>query len=197
MTETSKYVSGTSVRLLGISLVLATFTVVYLLFSLWPEEIKEQPDTNAKTEVTWKKESSLIFGQKISLIDDQRIIVLVLLAGLLGSFVHTANSFSTYVGANQFEKSWIWWYMLRPFVGMSIALIFYLVFRGGLFAGDTAAQDLNIYGILTMAALTGLFSDRATLKLEEVFENLFKPKDERDGKLQRNDNKDFDTDADG
>ena len=49
---------------------------------------------------------------------------------------------------------------------------------------NTNAADLNVYGILTMSALAGLFSDRATLKLKEVFETLFKPKDERSDKLK-------------
>ncbi|MEP1094313.1 MAG: hypothetical protein ABJG78_04350 [Cyclobacteriaceae bacterium] len=174
---TDKHVNKTTIRILGFSLMISCFVVVYLLYSLWPSGVDK-----------WEK-ASYVFGQMVELGDNQRIILLVVLSGLLGSFVHTMNSFSSFVGGNQFEKSWIWWYVLRPFVGMSIALIFYLVFRAGLFAGGAVAQDLNIYGILTLAALTGLFSDRATLKLEEVFENLFRPKDERRGKLEKENKK--------
>lgn len=179
MESENKYVNKLTIRILGISLVLSALLVVYFLYKLWPI------DTAAEGGPIWEQTTNLLWFENIQLSDEQRIIALVILSGLLGSFIHTANSFSAYVGARQFERSWIWWYLLRPFVGMSIALIFYLVFRGGLFSGNTTAQDLNIYGILTLAALTGLFSDRATLKLEEVFDNLFRPQDHRDGKLDK------------
>lgn len=57
-------------------------------------------------------------------------------------------------------------------------------FLGGLFSGDTSASVLNLYGVLTVSALSGLFSDRATLKLEEIYESIFKPKDDRSDKLK-------------
>lgn len=185
MPDKPDYVNKRTIQILGFSLVIMSFIVISLIFRLWPQEVACE-DSN---KITWAEESTLLFNAKINLSDDQRIIVLVILSGLLGSLVHTMNSFSSFVGAKKFEKSWIWWYVLRPFVGMSIALIFYLVFRGGLFAGNTVAQNLNIYGILTLAALTGLFSDRATLKLEEVFENLFRPQDKRNGKLNKDEKK--------
>ena len=42
---------------------------------------------------------------------------------------------------------------------------------------------MSLYGILSLSALAGLFTDSATLKLKEVFEVIFKPKDERQDKL--------------
>lgn len=121
----------------------------------------------------------------LKLTSEQRIIILVLLGGALGSFIHAASSFSNYVGEAKIEKSWVWWYLLRPPIGMSIALVFYLSFRGGLL-NDTPIETLNIYGIMTLAALSGLFTDKATLKLEEIFQSLFKPADKRKGRLYTN-----------
>lgn len=68
---------------------------------------------------------------------------------------------------------------------MGVALVFYLVFRAGLLT-NTGLETLNVYGIMTLAALAGLFSDRATLKLKEIFETLFQPKDNRSGELTEN-----------
>ncbi len=163
--------------LLGISLVLLPIVAMVLIYQLWPEPILE----NGKT--VWKECTSTIFGCNTCISSEKRVILLVIISGFLGSYVHITTSFSNFVGNEKFESSWLWWYILRPLVGMSLALIFYLVFRGGLFAGDTSAMDLNVYGVLTIAALSGLFSDRATLKLAEIYDSLFRPKDEREGKL--------------
>jgi hypothetical protein len=113
-----------------------------------------------------------------------------LLAGAMGSFIHAATSFSNYVGEGKIDRKWIWWYILRPVIGMAVALTFYMIFRAGLFAG-MQIELLNIYGVLTLAALSGLFTDRATLKLEEIFQSLFKPKDERSDKLKENKKSEF------
>ncbi len=45
------------------------------------------------------------------------------------------------------------------------------------------ASSVNLYGILALSALAGLFTDNATLKLKEVFDVVFNPKDERGDKL--------------
>ncbi|WP_436516301.1 hypothetical protein [Ekhidna sp. To15] len=146
-----------------------------LIYQLWPEFTNQQ---------TWR-ESSSVLGYDINVTAEKRVILLVILSGFLGSYVHITTSFSNFVGNGKFEASWMWWYILRPIVGMTLALIFYLVFRGGLFAGDTSATDLNLYGVLTISALSGLFSDRATLKLAEIYDSLFKPDDRREGKLNK------------
>lgn len=169
-----------SVTILGIGSILAGILVAYLIFSLWPETIKVENNIPI-----WNQSSQLFWGD-FTLSDDKRIILLVILSGFLGSYIHVTSSFTNYIGDKKFETSWTWWYLLRPFIGMSLGLIFYFVFRGGLFSGNLPAANLNIYGIMTLSALSGLFSDRATLKLEEIFESLFKPSDNREGKLKSN-----------
>lgn len=165
------------VLILGVGLIITALVIVYCIYALWPISITQNNGVN------WV-ETSCIFGQQISISDEKRIIILVLLSGFLGSYVHVASSFTNFVGNKKFEISWTWWYLLRPFIGMCLGLIFYLVFRGGMFAGNSLAEDLNLYGILTLSALSGLFSDRATLKLEEIYDSLFKPNDNREDKLK-------------
>lgn len=116
---------------------------------------------------------------------DQRLILLVMVAGALGSFVHIATSFADFVGNEKFIRSWAWWYLLKPFTSMALATVFYLVIRGGLLAPAADGGTINLYGIVSMAAMVGMFSKQATTKLSEVFDTLFKSSS--GGDLERKD----------
>src|SRR6185295_6479708 len=48
---------------------------------------------------------------------EQRLMLLAFLAGMVGSFLHAAQSLATYIGNNDFKMSWTAWYVLRPWVG--------------------------------------------------------------------------------
>jgi len=101
-----------------------------------------------------------------------------MLAGCLGTFLHTSQSFSDYVGNRTIKSNWAWWYYLRPFIGAGLAVVFYTALRGGVIAIATGTNaktsDLNPFGVVATAALVGMFSKSATMKLGEVFETLFK-----------------------
>jgi hypothetical protein len=103
------------------------------------------------------------------------IIVLILVAsgGFLGNMIHIASSFTTFIGAGQFKRSWLLWYCVKPFTAAALALALYFVFRGGFLNYAADATGINLYGMLTIAILAGLFTDRATLKLGEVFDVIF------------------------
>ena len=98
----------------------------------------------------------------------------MLCTGALGSYVHAATSFASYVGNRRLMLSWAWWYVLRPFIGMALALIFYFVVRGGLLSTGAAATDVSVFGVAAVAGLVGMFSKQATDKLRELFDNLFR-----------------------
>jgi len=118
--------------------------------------------------------------------DELRLILIAALTGTLGSLIHSMTSFATYVGNKQFVTSWIWWFVLRPFIGMSLALIFYFVVRGGFFAMTAETKALSPFGIAGLSGLVGMFSKQAIDKLREVFETLFKTTedDKRKDKLK-------------
>jgi hypothetical protein len=109
----------------------------------------------------------------------------VIAAGALGSLIHSITSFADYVGNRRLSKSWIWWLVLRMPVGVALALLFYLVLRGGLIVpslpgGSGAAnstQLLNPYGVAGISALTGMFSKQATDKLREIFDTVFRTRE--------------------
>jgi len=97
-----------------------------------------------------------------------------MVSGGLGSFIHTATSFGDYVGNEALASSWLWWYILRPFIGMMLAVVFYLVIRGGFLSAGSNAGSINPFGITALAGLVGMFSKQATDKLNEVFNTLFR-----------------------
>jgi IPT/TIG domain-containing protein len=158
---------------------------------------KSIPDTThgSKADPTNKKEETKSRDNKKSYCYDcdcknsielnTLLLILVALGGFLGNLIHLATSFTTYVGEGKFKRSWILWYSVRPFTAAALAVAFYFVFRGGLLNNGNDS-GINIYGVMTFSLLTGLFTDMATLKLKEVFEASFGPKDTRTGSLTGN-----------
>ena len=167
---TAESLPGT--HLLGIYLLVVAISLSFLLYALWPTLI-EDPDDASKQ--IWA-ETVALFGPSFRVGEESRLILLVMLAGALGSYVHTATSFVTYVGNRSLVSSWMWWYVLRSFIGMSLALIFYFLIRGGLLSAGAwaGASEVSAFGITAIAALAGMFSKQATDKLRDVFDNLFK-----------------------
>lgn len=106
------------------------------------------------------------------------LLWLVLLGGALGSFLHISQSFSDYIGHQTLKSRWATWYYFRPFIGATLALVFYATMRGGFMAvmtgSNAKASELNPFGVVAVAALVGMFSKAATMKLGEVFDTLFK-----------------------
>ena len=126
-------------------------------------------------------------GQKIAVVTtiyqldtsyDRRLVLLVIVAGALGAYIHIVSSFADFVGNRILIRSWIWWYILRPYVGVPLALIFYFGVRGGFLSTSVSAGDVNRFGVATVAALVGMFSAKAAIKLGELFDSLFKTKEE-------------------
>ncbi len=59
-------------------------------------------------------------------------------------------------------------YILLPFVGATLGLVFYLIVRGGLFSPQVTAEQINPFGFAALSALAGLFSVEAALKLQDI-----------------------------
>lgn len=112
---------------------------------------------------------------------DWKVIVFVIVMGSLGSMIYFSSSFVAYVGNRSFRSSWLWFYISRPFVGGALAVIFFLILGGGFL---TTPSTSNLMTIGVIAALVGLFSDRAVKKLSDVFDVVFAVKDDRGDKLK-------------
>jgi hypothetical protein len=119
------------------------------------------------------------------LYDEDRLLLLVLLAGVLGSLIHGLRSFVWYVGNRRAVWSWSAYYIALPFIGAGIAFIFYLVIRGGFFSTSATVGDTSPVGFAAIAALIGMFTEQAVQKLKSVSETILSPaekgKDHIDG----------------
>jgi hypothetical protein len=149
----------------------------YLLVATWPV-------AGAK-EGSGFADLSLFGSAPFAAPAEDRLFITVIAAGVLGSLIHSITSFADYVGNRNLSISWIWWLVLRTPVGVALALLFYLVLRGGLIVpslpSGSAARDttllLNPYGIAAISALAGMFSKQATDKLREIFDTLFRTRE--------------------
>ena len=124
-------------------------------------------------------ESIALLGDRVTVSGDPdaRLILIAALSALLGSFVHSATSFATYLGNHKLLRAWVGWYVLRPVIGMALGLVFYFLLRAGLVTTESAAA-VNEFGVAAVSALAGMFSKQAADKLEEVFDGvLASPKD--------------------
>lgn len=104
--------------------------------------------------------------------EETELLLLVVLSGALGGMVHALRSLYWYIGNRDLVRSWLAMYVLLPFVGAVLGLVFYLVVRGGFFSPQAGAEETSPYGFAALAALVGLFSEQAVLKLKQVAETL-------------------------
>ncbi|MBV8067302.1 MAG: hypothetical protein JO113_04935 [Candidatus Eremiobacteraeota bacterium] len=174
---------------LGALILIGGLVMVYVLWSIWPVKISEEPSIGAHiascayasppapnapaTGPLAFDPCVSVFGWTFAISLELRLLWIVGLAAALGSFVQVATSFSTYVGNRTFDSSWTWWYVLRAPIGMALAYLFYFALRGGLLSTGTTASDLSAFGIAAISGLVGLFSKQAADKLEETFKTLF------------------------
>lgn len=178
--------------LLGFYLIIMPIILVFFLLLLWHGG-NDKGDAGTGIPVTtinvWENPANL-FGLDIKVLPEFRLIILVILAGALGGYIHSATSFASYTGNRSFVGSWRWWYILRPFIGVALALVFYFALRGGILLLTTGSVTSNIspYGMAAISGLVGMFSKQAADKLREVFDTTFasekgKGDDERADKL--------------
>ena len=115
------------------------------------------------------------------------LLILVAVGGFLGNMIYISSSFTTFIGNGQFKKSWLLWYFVKPFTAAALAVAIYFVFRGGFLNMSDDSVNINLYGLMTISILAGLFTDRTTLKLKEVFDVLLQPKEERNDPISNTD----------
>lgn len=119
-------------------------------------------------------------GREYPITREVQLLLLVISAGALGSYIHAIRSLADFIGNRSLIASWFWFYVTKPFVGMAMALLFYSAVRGGFVAGSPAdVKSVNPFGVFALAGMVGMFADKAGQKLAEIFEALFKSADQR------------------
>jgi hypothetical protein len=153
-------------------LILASVLLLYGLVQFWPNPAEgAAPASSTATFLFWA----------FSVSDEVRLIFIVAMAGALGGLVHALRSLYWYVGNRELVFSWLAMYILLPFVGTTLGLVFYFVIRGGFFSPEATIEQTSPFGFAALAGLVGMFSEQAVLKLKDVAETLLaKPQEGRD-----------------
>lgn len=165
--------------LITVYLILFSILLLYGVVQFWPPATPAgegaAPTSSLVTFLFWR----------FSISDEVHLLLIVALAGALGSLVHALRSLSWYIGNRELVRSWLARYILLPFVGSTLGLLFYFVIRGGFFSPEATVQQTSPFGFAALAGLVGLFSEQAVLKLKEVAEILLaKPQPGADAKPQ-------------
>ena len=149
---------------LGAYLAAVAIVGAHALFASWPDET----------------DHIALFGGWLHLkaSGDLRLALVAQAGGLLGAFVHSCSSFATYLGNRELIRSWALWYVLRPLIGMVLALVVYFVLRGGFISPQADSSSISPYGVAALASLSGMFSKQAADKLKDIFENAFPTKED-------------------
>ncbi len=110
------------------------------------------------------------------------ILLLAALCGCLGAMVHMLRSFTAFRGADELYERWLGFYITQPFIGASLAMVYYFIIGAGLLKGTNGTTNTVEFS-LAMAFLSGLFTDLSLQKLKDIFKAIIAPSEERTDKL--------------
>lgn len=119
-----------------------------------------------------------VLGAKLNLTPSQATLVLVGVLGVVGASLDALRNLASFVGLGTFRSSWSLWYVLRPVIGLVLAVVVYIALVAGLIGLSDPTQSINAWGAAAVGALTGLFAKDALVKLAEVARTLFGAKAE-------------------
>lgn len=146
--------------------------LLYLLAGIWPNSVPNQP-LNQSINHWPTNETVSVFTHSFTLSGEVTILLIAMIMGALGAVVYTSTALVTRVANKEFDSHWALWYIVHPPLGSSLAVVFYLLLRGGLVNLSVSAGGLNLYGVAAVSGMVGLSSKEATQKLKELFKTLF------------------------
>jgi hypothetical protein len=135
----------------------------YSLVALWP------PGNGILTGPA----RSQVLSVTLVLDREQRLFLIVALAGVFGGLIRSTFSMTEYVGHGALRRSWLLFYLSVPFMGGALAVVFYVILRGGLITGTVA--QVNPFGFAAIAALVGFAAPQAEFQLKKLFMIMFPP----------------------
>lgn len=144
--------------------------LVVVMVQAWPPPVPPSDRPDRVPDVVVR-----LFGGTFRFSRETSLFVVVVCAGAVGGTVHAMRSLFWYVGNRALRRSWLMMYLFLPFTGGLLALVVYLVLRGGLTSPAGGSTDVNPYGMAAIAALVGLFSRETAEKLRAVFATLLSP----------------------
>jgi hypothetical protein len=148
--------AGQEALIVGFFMVVLAAVLAYLLLKVWPAS-----EVRTAQKVVW-----------VNLTEDTALAI-AMIGGALGSFVHIATSFASYVGNRRLAPSWIWWFLLRPPLGAALALIAYFIMRSGFLLDGALGVQVSPFGIAALGGVVGLASKQIVDKFRTVADETF------------------------
>lgn len=111
---------------------------------------------------------------------DVRLLFIAGAAGVLGATAYGFIALARWLGKKADDEAWSGYYFARPFAGFAVAVIIYLVFRGGLVVltvDGGAAEDsveINVNSVAALGGLAGLMTMNALQILDQIFKSVFR-----------------------
>ncbi len=161
-----RWVGRNYMILLVVYLVLFSVMLIWGIVQLWP------PPTQSGEVQNIGADAKFLFWT-LNVKPETHLILIVILASAVGAQAHALRSLYWYVGNRKLTFSWVMRYILMPFAGVTLGLVFFFVIRGGFFAAGTDVEDLSVYGFTAMAFLVGMFTDQAAERLKKIAEAIF------------------------
>lgn len=109
-----------------------------------------------------------LLGLDFNLTAASGALLIGLAGGVAGSLVHTIAIFSSRVGQDTLETSYVWWYILRPFEAALLALLFVAALNSGLIAISGGAVTAGQVVPFVAGGLAGLFTDAVLQKMRSI-----------------------------
>jgi len=106
-------------------------------------------------------------------------------SGGIGGIIYCIRGFYQSVASKQFDFSWTWWYIFRPFISIVIGIFVYFFIVGGLLSlGSITAVDYSrsVMFYCAISFLAGFSFTQFADKLEELASTTFAKKREEANK---------------
>lgn len=129
---------------------------VWIVYQLWPESAQL-----SEAEVPVR-----ILGRITNMPRERHLLSLILLMGLIGGCAYALWWFSHRTATGEIQNAHVMWYLLRPWASCLVGLIFYGLFRSGLFVANLGhSKDINAYGMAGLAGAAGFFANQVLDKI--------------------------------
>ncbi len=97
------------------------------------------------------------------------VLLVAAAAGFVGSVIQQARIFAIRTGHQTAERSFLWWYLLRPLPSMLLGAVVVTAVNAGLVSiGDKATSPQGLSVLITAAAVAGLFTDAVLQRMRNV-----------------------------
>jgi hypothetical protein len=122
------------------------------------------PTADTATLGQWEAPRIPVIGLRMT--PNVSVLVLAAAAGFVGALVHVLTVFTARRGYGTLGSRFAAWYLATPVTGAALAMLLIAAIRVGLVSGgangDTGA---NLFGVLALGAVAGLFTRKATDRL--------------------------------